>query len=123
MVEVHHLYSHPKSHARRARQVLFFLAFEVYYGLCKLRGYKAHHFLDPAPEWMRSGLPERIMLVWSHLPLSIRLLDRIFPFGRTSHAELMPYTPEAAEDVRTSGKRAAVVNISRGELCFGGSFK
>jgi hypothetical protein len=53
----------------------------------------------------------KYILVWPRLPLSIRLLDRIFPFGRDAHAEYIPYTPEAAEEVKQTGRRAEVVEI------------
>lgn len=98
----------------RARQVRLFLAFEVYYQLCKLSGYRVNHFL----EWQGKPIPEgaqpmkgRYILVWPPLPLSIRVLDRIFPFGRDAHAEYIPYTPEAAEEIKSTGRRAELVEI------------
>ena len=103
-----------------ARQFLIFLAFEVYYGLCMLRGYPARHFLDPLPEQtraMRAG--ERVMLTWPSLPLSIRVLDRIFPYGRFGHVEFAPYTPDAAAAARASGRRVEFLDISQGELSVG----
>jgi hypothetical protein len=107
----------------RARQLKLFLAFEVYYQLCKLRGYGVHHFL----EWQGKPVPEgalpaagRYILVWPRLPLSIRLLDRVFPFGRAAHAEHIPHTPEIAEEIRRAGRRAEVVEI-RYELRCGDS--
>ena len=38
---------------KRPRQLLIFLAFEAYYQLCALRGYRPRHILDPSPESMR----------------------------------------------------------------------
>jgi hypothetical protein len=61
----------------------------------------------------------RYILVWPRLPLSIRVLDRVFPFGRGAHAEHIPYTPELAEEIRGTGRRAEVVEI-RYKLGFGG---
>jgi hypothetical protein len=105
-------YGRPKS---RGRQVLLFIAFEAYYQLCKLRGYRARHFLEPLPEEVR-GMPPggSLLLIWPYLPLSIRLLDRIFPYGRIAHAECMPYTPEAADEARVSGRRVAVLRATPG---------
>ena len=65
-------------------------------------------------------LEGRYIRVWPRLPLSIRLLDRIFPFGRGAHAEHIPYTPDRAGEIRGTGRRAEVVEI-RYELGFGGS--
>lgn len=111
------------SRKSRARQLKLFCAFEVYYQLCKLRGYRVNHFL----EWQGKPIPEgahpaagRYILVWPRLPLSIRLLDRVFPFGRHAHAEHIPYMPDTAEEIRRTGRRAEVVEI-RYELVFGGS--
>ena len=110
------------SRKSRAHQLKLFLAFEVYYQLCKLRGYGVNHFL----EWQGGPIPEgaqpeegKYILVWPRLPLSIRLLDTIFPFGRDAHAVHIPYTPELAEEIRGTGRRAEVVEI-RYELRFGG---
>jgi hypothetical protein len=105
-------------------QFLLFLVFEVYYGLCMLRGYPARHFLDPSPEevrGMRKG--ERVLLTWPSLPLSIRVLDRVFPFASIGHAEFAPYTPDAAAATRVSGRRFEVIEISQGEFRSGGSHK
>jgi hypothetical protein len=111
------------SRKSRARQLKLFLAFEVYYQLCKLRGYGVNHFL----EWYGKPMPEgaqpmegKYIRVWPRLPLSIRLLDRIFPFGRDAHAEHIPYTPDRAEEIKGTGRRAEVVDI-RYEFGFGGS--
>src|SRR4051794_8272225 len=85
-------YGDPKN---RARQFLLLIVFEAYYQLCILRGYRPRHFFEPLPEDVRSlSVGDRILLTWPHLPLSIRLLDRVVPFGRVAHAELRPYTTE-----------------------------
>lgn len=105
-------------------QLLIFLAFEVYYQLCALRGYRPRHLLDSMPEWARSGQAgERVLLVWPHqLPLSIRVLNRMFPFGNY-HIEFVPYTPEAVATAEASGRRAEIMKTVQGELHFAGSSK
>jgi hypothetical protein len=45
-------------------------------------------------------------------PLAVRLLDKVFPFGEEAHAEYVLYTPEGAEEMQRSGRRAEVVEIS-----------
>src|SRR5256885_7684086 len=71
-------YRRPKT---RAQQIGRFFIFELYYQLCKLRGYKVEHILKIKP--LPAG---KYILVWPPLPVSIRLLDEIFPFGRDAHA-------------------------------------
>jgi hypothetical protein len=101
----------------RGRQVLFLIAFETYYQLCKLRGYKPRHFLDPLSPMSKSLPPgTQRMLIWPRLPLSIRLLNRIFPEGRLAHADCVPYTLEAAAAARASGCTVAVLETVQGEL-------
>lgn len=98
-------------------QLSSFIAFEAYYQVCKLRGYPAKHFLAPRPEAVSGMLPgERVLYIWPRLPLSIRFLDRIVPFGRSAHAETVPYTPEAAAAARAAGRRVEVIEITSGEL-------
>ncbi|MCA1642609.1 MAG: hypothetical protein LC785_11805 [Acidobacteria bacterium] len=105
-----------RRHGRsRPRQFLIFLVFEAYYQLCTLRGYRPRHLLDPSPEWMRRAPPVgRVLMVWPRLPPSLRALDRIIFPG--AHAELVPYTPEAFEAARASGRRAEVMTAVLGEL-------
>ncbi len=106
----------------RPRQLLIFLAFEAYYQLCALRGYKPRHMLDPSPESLKGLRPGgRILMIWPRLPLSIRVLDRIIFPG--AHAVLAPYTPEALEAARASGRRVGFMEVVLGELRHGGSFK
>ena len=106
----------------RPRQLLIFLTFEAYYQLCVLRGYKPRHILDPWPESLKGIRPGgRILMIWPRLPFSIRVLDRfIFP---GAHAELAPYTPEAFEAARASGRRVEFMEVILGELRHDGSFK
>jgi hypothetical protein len=91
------------------------LAFEAYYQLCAALGHRPRHFLDPLPESlreMRAG--KRVLMIWPRLPLSIRMLDRvIFPGW---HAELVPYTREAFEAAKASGRRVEFMEVVSGEL-------
>jgi hypothetical protein len=99
-------YGQPKN---RARQFLLLIIFESYYQLCK--------FLDPLPEDVRSlSVGDRILLIWPRLPLSIRLLNRIVPFGRVAHATYLPYSTEADVAARRRGRRTAAVYITPGEF-------
>jgi hypothetical protein len=112
-------------HERLPLVLYILLAFEVYYQLCTLLGYRPRHvLLDPSPESLRA-IPHgrRVMMVWPRLPLSIRVLERICPYANGSHAEFAPYTPEALKEVRASGRRAEVIVTVQGELHYGGSFK
>jgi len=112
-------------HGRRSRLpfALFYLTtFEAYYQLCALLGYRPRHFLDPLPEGLRGvRAGERILLIRPRLPLSIRLLDGIF--YRIGHAEMMPYTAEAAARAVASGRHTEVLDVVGGELHAGGSYK
>ena len=111
-------------HKRPKRQILTYLGFELYYQLCALRGYRPRHILDSMPEELRTK-PARqpILSIWPHrLPLSIRALNRIFPFG-DYHIELVRYTPEAATAARESGRRAEILKTVEGELRLIGSSK
>ena len=91
----------------RARQIGTIFAFELYYQFCKLRGYKVDHILEG--KFLPAG---KYIVLRSPLPLSIRLLDRIFPFGEHAHAEYIPYSPEIADEMRKKGKHIEGVEIS-----------
>jgi len=110
-------------HGRRARlpfALLYLLTFEVYYQLCTLLGHKPRHFLDPFPDNLRGLKPgDRYLIVWPHLPLLIRVLDRIYP----GHLEFAPYTPGAVAETRAKGRRKEVGVVRAGVLRSGGSFK
>ena len=101
------------------------LAFEAYYQLCALLGYRPRHvLLDPSPESLRAIPPgKRVMMVWPRLPLSIRALERVCPYAYGSHAEFAPYTPEALREARASGRRAEIIVTVQGEVRQGRSFK
>ena len=106
----------------RPRQLVIFLTFEAYYQLCALRGYRPRHILDPLPEPLKGIRPGgRILMIWPHLPFSIRVLDRVIFPG--AHAELAPYTPEVFEAARAVGRRVEFMEVVLGELSHGGSFK
>lgn len=109
-------------HRRPKRQLLTLFAFEVYYQLCALRGYRPRHLLDPLPEWERNrSAGGGILLVWPRrFPLSIRMLNSIFPFGG-QHIERVPYTPEAVAAARASGRRAELAKTVQGEVRLVGS--
>ena len=112
-------------YGRRARLpfALFYLTtLEAYYRLCTLRGYRPRHFLDPMPEEVRGvRAGEHILLIRPRLPLSVRLLDRIV--YRIGHAEMVPYTAEAAARAAASGLNTEVIPVVEGELHAGGSYE
>ena len=99
--------------------LLGFLVFEAYYQLCALGGYRPRHvFLESSPEGLRNRpLGERrILLIWPQLPLSIRMLESVWPYANGAHAEFVPYTPEAAAAARASGRRVEIMKTVQGEL-------
>lgn len=106
---------------KRPRQLIIFLAFEAYYWLCALRGYRPrHHLLDPMPESLKGMRPGRhILMIWPRLPFSIRVLDRVVFTG--SHAEWVPYTPGAYEAAKAAGRRVEFMEVVLGELRLGGA--
>lgn len=99
------------------------LAFEAFYQLCAVRGYRPRHvFLEASLGSLRDRLPgQRGLMIWPRLPLSIRVLNKICPYAYGAHAEFVPYTPEA--EARASGRRAEVLEVVSGELRQGRSFK
>ena len=114
-------------HGRRGRltfALFILLAFEAYYQLGTLLGYRPRHaLLEPLPEGIRAVSPgERVMLAWPRLPLLIRVLERVCPYAYGTQAEWVPYTPEAEAAARAAGRRTAVVEVVPGELSDGGSF-
>lgn len=107
------------------RALYIFLTFEAYYQLCALLGYRPRHvLLDSSPESLRAILPgEHVMMVWPRLPLMIRVLERVWPYAYSAHAEFVAHTPEAEKAARAAGRRTVVVRACRGEFCVGVSFK
>lgn len=69
------------------------------------------------------GLGERALLTSPSLPLSIRVLDSVFPCGRIGHAKLAPYAPDATAAARASGRRFEVIDVCASELRYRGSHK
>ena len=115
-------------YGRRERLPLtcsIFLVFEAYYQLCAVLGYKPRHaLLDSSPASLRAIPPgARVMLVWPRLPLLVRLLERVWPYAYGSHAEFVPYTPEAFAEARASGRRAEVWRRVPGEVRSVGSVR
>jgi hypothetical protein len=112
-------------YGRRARlpfALFYLITFEAYYQLCTMLGHRPRHFLDPMPEEVRGvRAGEQILLIRPRLPLSIRLLDRVV--YRIGHAEMVPYTAEAAELAAASGRHTEVLPVVEGELYAGGSYK
>jgi hypothetical protein len=112
-------------HGRSARlpfALFYFITFEAYYRLCAILGYRPRHFLAPLPEGLRGvRAGEHVLVIRPRLPLSIRLLDRIF--YRIGHAEMVPYTAEAAASAAASGRHTEVLDVVEGELHAGGGFK
>jgi hypothetical protein len=101
------IFERPGPSTSRAKQLRLFFIFELYSLLCKLRGYPVPHFLES-----RSLPAGQYILVRPRLPFSIRLLDRIFPFGKWEHVEYVPYTAKVAEEMREAGKRIEFIEIS-----------
>jgi hypothetical protein len=91
----------------RAKQIGTVFAFEVYYQFCKLRGYKVDHILEE--KFLPAG---KYILLKPRLPLSVRLLNRIFPFGKDAHAKYIRYTPEIAEEMKKAGRHVEGIEIS-----------
>jgi hypothetical protein len=100
------------------RLLPWFTAFEVYYRLCDLAGYRARHFLERRPAELRDlRAGDRVLITWPPgLPFSIWLLDRIVPFAHMAHAESVPYTPEAEEAAKKVGCRIEVIDVVPGEF-------
>jgi hypothetical protein len=108
------------SRKRRAHNLLYFLAFEIYYWLCTMRGYRPRHFLDPFPDELKGLMPgDKYLAVWPRLPVSVQVLDKFYD----GHVGFAPYRPEAAAGARAKGLRAEVMVVRAGVLEFGGSSK
>lgn len=91
----------------RARNLRGFLAFELYSLWCGLNGYRVTHWLDQKP--LPAG---RYLLTRRRPPPGVRLLDRVFPFGKEAHAEYTPHTPENEEALRKAGRPVEVVEVA-----------
>jgi hypothetical protein len=70
------------------------------------------------PDDLKGLMPgDRYIAIWPRLPLSIRLLDKVFD----GHVRFAPYAPEAAAEAKAKGMRAEVMTVRAGVLLFGGS--
>ncbi len=101
------MFEHPGSLKHRANQLRLFFTFELYSLLCKVRGYPVSHFLES-----RSLPAGQYILVRQRLPISIRVLDKIVPFGKWEHVEYVTYTKTVVEEMRKLGKRIELIEIS-----------
>ena len=91
----------------RPQNLSRFLAFELYSLGCRLNGHKVAHWLE------EKSLPAgKYFMIRQPVPLGVKLLDRIFPFGAETHTKHMPYSPATAEEMRNAGKTVEVVEIS-----------
>ncbi len=97
-------HGNPKTHAKQLR---LFVAFELYNLGCRLSGYTAFDYMNH-----KSLSAGRYIIVKPPLPLGVRLLNKVFPFGAEAHTEYLPFTPEAAEEMRRAGKVVEGVDIS-----------
>jgi hypothetical protein len=91
----------------RSRSLRAALKFELYSLGCRLCGHRIPHWLETKP--LPAG---RYLLVNGPAPIGIRMLDKLFPDCRPEHLEYLPYTQEASEELKRSGKPFEVVTIS-----------
>lgn len=100
------IFEHPGP-TSRIKQLRLFLAFELYSLGCRLSGQRVVHFLK------QESLPAgRYILIKPPVPVGVRLLDRLFKFGEETHLDYVPYTPEAAEEMRRAGQTVQVIEIA-----------
>ncbi len=97
-------YGDPKTRSQVIRRVL---AFEVYSLGCRLWGHKITHWLEEKP--VPAG---KYLLVKQPVPLGVKLLDKVFPFGEQMHRQHVPYVRAIAEGMREAGQPFEVVEIS-----------
>jgi len=97
-------YGNPKTRSQNLRR---FFAFEMYSLGCRLNGHKVTHWLE------EKSLPAgKYLLIRQPVPLGVKLLDKIFPFGTKTHTKHVPYSPVVAEEMRNAGKTVEFVEIS-----------
>ena len=97
-------YGDPKTRSQVIRRVL---AFEVYRLGGLLFGHKVTHWLEEQP--LPAG---KYLLIRRPVPLGVKLLDKVFPFGEQTHTQHVPYLPAVAERMRVAGEPFEVVEIS-----------
>jgi hypothetical protein len=91
----------------RSRNLKRFFAFELYSLGCRLNGHKVDHWLEE-----KSLPPRKYFVIRQPIPLGVKLLDRVFPFGAETHTKHEPYSAAKAEEMRHAGKTVKVVGIS-----------
>lgn len=97
-------YGNPKT---RSQNLRVFFAFEMYSLGCRLSGYKITHLLE------EKSLPAgKYFLIRKPVPFGVKRLDKVFPFGKETHTEYVPYSPIVEEEMRKAGKTVEVVEIS-----------
>ena len=97
-------YGNPRT---RYQNLMRFFAFELYNLGCRLNGHKVTHWLKEKP--IPAG---KYLLIRKPVPLGVRLLNKIFPFGTETLTKHMPYSSVIAEEMRNAGKAVEVVEIS-----------
>ena len=97
-------HSNPRT---RLRSLKAALKFELYRLGCRLSGYRIPHWLDKKPP--SAG---QYLLVNRPVPFGVKLLDKLFPSGRSEHVDYVPYTPEVAEELRRRGSLVEIVTVS-----------
>jgi hypothetical protein len=97
-------YGNPRT---RSQNLSRFLAFELYSLGYRLNGHKVAHWLEET-----SLPPRKYFMIRQPLPLGVKLLDKIFPFGAETHTKHKPYSAVTAEEMRHAGKTVEVVEIS-----------
>ncbi len=107
-------YGNPKTRSQNLRR---FFAFEAYSLGCRLSGYKITHLLEEKP--LPAG---KYLLVRQPVPFGVKLLNKVFSFGKETQTEHVPYTPLVAEEMRKAGKTVEIVEVSY-RLGFEGSSK
>ena len=91
----------------RLRQIRLFFAYEFYRLCARLSGYDAPHPLDV--RWLPAG---KYLVIRRAPPLTVRLLDKFFPFGEEVHLKHIPYTAKLAEEKRQKREPVEVREIS-----------
>ena len=98
-------HGNPKTRSENLRA---FFAFEIYSLGCRLSGYKISHWLEeeslPGGKYLRIRQP---------VPLGVKLLDKVFSFGKETHTEYVPYAPAVEEEMKKAGKTVEIIEISR----------
>ena len=97
-------YGNPRT---RSQNLTRFFAFELYKLGCRLNRHEVTHWLEE--KHIPAG---KYFLIRQPVPLGVRLLHKIFPFGTETQTKHMPYSSVIAEEMRNAGKPVEVVEIS-----------